>query len=145
MANTNKVTDEQIIQALRANHGFKSQACKSLEKQLNITFSASAMSQRIAKSQKIQDALNEMMVADLDFVENKLWTLINGGNTAAVLFYLKTKGKDRGYAERREITGANGTPIQMTDPLAGLTKEEMMKIVGLTATNTNKSKNKAGS
>lgn len=145
MANKNKVTDEQIIQALRACHGFQSQACKMLEKQLNITFSASAMSQRINKSQKIKDVLSEMMVADLDFVENKLWTLINDNNTAAVLFYLKTKGKERGYAERKEITGANGTPIQVTDPLAGLTKEEMMKIAGLTETDTKQGKNKTGS
>ena len=87
---TPKVTDDQIIQALRANHGFKSQACKAIEKQLNITFSPSAMSQRIAKSEKIQEALAEMQVADGDFVENKLWSLINDGNTAAVLFYLKT-------------------------------------------------------
>lgn len=113
MANKNKVSDKQIIEALKANHGFQSQACKQLERQLNITFSASAMSQRISASEEIKSALNEMLTADLDYAENKMWELIKNGNVAALLFYLKTKGKERGYAERRELTGSNGTPLQM--------------------------------
>ncbi len=51
-------------------------------------------------------------VADvtLDFAESQLHKQINGGNTSATIFYLKTKGKKRGYIERQEITGADGMP-----------------------------------
>jgi hypothetical protein len=36
---------------------------------------------------------------------------IKEGNTAELLFYLKTQGKSRGYVERQETTGADGEPL----------------------------------
>jgi hypothetical protein len=47
----------------------------------------------------------------LDFAEGKLHGLIDKGDTAATIFYMKTKGKKRGYVERQEITGADNQPI----------------------------------
>jgi hypothetical protein len=39
----------------------------------------------------------------LDFVESKLFDLIDNGNVAATIFYMKTKGKHRGYIERQAV------------------------------------------
>jgi hypothetical protein len=47
----------------------------------------------------------------LDFAESKLHSLIQNDDTAATIFYLKTKGKKRGYVERQELTGNEGAPI----------------------------------
>ena len=47
----------------------------------------------------------------LDFAETKLHTMINNEDTAATIFYLKTKGKKRGYVERQEVTGAGGDKV----------------------------------
>jgi hypothetical protein len=44
----------------------------------------------------------------LDFAESQLHKQIGDGSTTATIFYLKTKGKNRGYIERQEITGAEG-------------------------------------
>lgn len=48
----------------------------------------------------------------LDFVESKLHKAIEQGNIAGIIFYMKTKGKERGYIERRELTGKNGEPLE---------------------------------
>ena len=47
----------------------------------------------------------------IDFAESELYKQIKAGQVAATIFYLKTKGKHRGYVERSEHTGANGTPL----------------------------------
>lgn len=47
----------------------------------------------------------------LDKAEKKLDQLIGAGDTTALIFYLKTKGKKRGYIERTEITGADGDKL----------------------------------
>jgi hypothetical protein len=39
----------------------------------------------------------------LDLAESKLIENINKNDDTAIIFYLKTKGKNRGYIERQEI------------------------------------------
>jgi len=39
----------------------------------------------------------------LDFSESALLKLIEEGNVSATIFYLKTKGKKRGFVERQEV------------------------------------------
>jgi hypothetical protein len=48
-------------------------------------------------------AVDELQNMTLDFAESQLHKQIKEGNTTATIFYLKTKGKKRGYVERQEI------------------------------------------
>ena len=47
----------------------------------------------------------------LDMAETMLLKKIREGATAELLFFLKTRGKSRGYVERQEHTGAEGGPL----------------------------------
>lgn len=57
--------------------------------------------------QKVDDIEN----IAFDFVESQLYKQIQDNNTTATIFWLKTKGKNRGYSERTEITGRDGEAI----------------------------------
>lgn len=89
---------------------------------------------------KYKKAVEEIENKALDFAESKLFELISGAkvkedkvfcqdgkiitqpiikqfapDTAATIFYLKTKGKNRGYVERTELTGKDGNPIETNE------------------------------
>lgn len=63
------------------------------------------------KSKKLQELISEADESLLDFAESKLVEKINDGDTTSLIFFLKTKGKKRGYIERTEHD-VNANPFQ---------------------------------
>jgi len=59
----------------------------------------------------VEKAFSDKKERRKDFVEGKLFSEIKKGNITAIIFFLKTQAKDRGYVERQEVTGANGGAI----------------------------------
>lgn len=50
----------------------------------------------------VKEAVEEEREGMKDFTEGKLFQQIDAGNMTAIIFYLKTQAKDRGYVERQE-------------------------------------------
>jgi hypothetical protein len=48
-------------------------------------------------------AVDELSDVAIDFAESQLHKQIKEGNSTATIFFLKTKGKKRGYIERQEV------------------------------------------
>jgi len=68
-------------------------------------------------AKKVKDIEN----ITLDFVESQLHKQIKDGNTPSTIFYLKTKGKRRGYIERQELDLNSGDePIKININIDGV-------------------------
>jgi len=52
---------------------------------------------------ELRELTDELQETFKDEAESQLFRLIREGNPAAVIFYLKTKCRDRGYSERLEL------------------------------------------
>ena len=94
--------------------GTKEAMLAALEKTLGIVTSASVLAKihrdthyswmkRDADYAAKVEALEGVAV---DFAESKLHLAIKSGNITAIIFYLKTKGRNRGYIERVETVKA---------------------------------------
>ena len=61
------------------------------------------------KHPDLWEAVQEEREKWIDDAESELMRqAMEDGNTTALIFFLKTQGKSRGYTERQEITGADG-------------------------------------
>ena len=61
------------------------------------------------------EAVEDISGVALDFAESQLHRQIKDGNTAATIFYLKTKGKGRGYVERIENVHEGSVPVNIKE------------------------------
>lgn len=66
-----------------------------------------------------------------DLCETKVIKSINLDDIQTAKWYLMTKGKDRGYAERQEITGANGGPLAVSFDVNKLSTDEAAALLDL--------------
>lgn len=109
-------TPEQVIEALKQSQGLVYLAAKQLG------CSAQTIYNYGKRYAKVREALQEAKGERVDRAELALWSQINNGNIAAIIFYLKTQGKDRGYVERQEMSGPDGGAIPVATKIIEVTK-----------------------
>jgi hypothetical protein len=115
MANTTKtnILKRELLKALEASLGVITQACKMVGCNRSTFYTYMKEDPEFAK--KVTDLEN----VALDFAESKLYKQIEKENITAIIFYLKTKGKHRGYVERHEHTGADGEALSLSINIQG--------------------------
>lgn len=75
---------------------------------------------------KFMEAFQDQIEALIDFAESKLLSSISNGSDTATIFFLKTRGKTRGYVEKSEIDHTTkGESINKE--VEKLTDEELME------------------
>ena len=93
-----------ILEALEKSLGIVTTACKS------VGIGRTQFYNWLKEDKEFADKVSDIENVALDFAESQLHKQISNDSTSATIFYLKTKGKKRGYVERQEITGADGMP-----------------------------------
>jgi hypothetical protein len=85
-----------ILEALEKNLGIVTTACRQ------VGIGRTTFYDWLKDDEEFKKKVDEINNVALDFTESKLFKLIEGENPTAIIFYLKTKGKKRGYVERIE-------------------------------------------
>lgn len=96
---------KKVLEALEKSLGVVTTACKT------VSVGRTQFYQWLKDDEEFRKQVEDISNITLDFAESQLHKQIREGSTSATIFYLKTKGKKRGYVERQEITGMEGTKL----------------------------------
>jgi len=97
MATKTNILKGNLLEALEQSLGVVTTACKIVD------CNRSTFYKYYNNDSKFRESVDELQNMTLDFAESQLHKQIQDGNTTATIFYLKTKGKRRGYIERKEV------------------------------------------
>lgn len=87
---------QKFLEALMQGYGIIAVACEA------VSISRSTYYRWYNSDPEFKEKVDEIAETQTDFVESKLMQLINANDTTAIIFYLKTKGKKRGYSDKAQ-------------------------------------------
>ena len=88
---------EDFLIALKKNNGNISESCQSAN------IGRQTYYDWIDKDEKFKQDTEATKESLIDLAESKLMENINGNDNTSIIFFLKTKGKKRGYVEKQEV------------------------------------------
>ena len=118
MDKSRHIKKESLLKALEQSLGVVTTACKKTDTPRSTFYKWLKEDEEFAK--QVADIEN----VALDFAESQLHQQIGNGVPSSTMFYLKTKGKKRGYVERTEITGADGIPTNFQIEIIDRTEDK---------------------
>lgn len=94
--NRTVIGKKEMLESLKASGGNVSEACDSLG------ISRTTHYTWLKEDEDYRQSVEDISEGTIDFVEGQLQKRIKDGDTTAMIFFLKTRGKKRGYVERIE-------------------------------------------
>lgn len=126
MPRINKVqqTKKALLDALEKSLGIVTTACKSVGVDRGTFYNY------LKTDPDFAAAVEDVGEVTLDFAESALLRNIKQGDTTAIIFYLKTKGRVRGYIQSQNIDHTTaGQPITRQIDYAKLSDEALNEIL----------------
>lgn len=96
---------EDLLNALAQTSGIVSSACKAAN------VSRMTYYRYYNEDPEFREKADDIKELQKDFAESLILKKMKEGDTTMIIFYAKTQMKDRGYTERREITGKDGESL----------------------------------
>jgi len=93
--------ESEILRALELNAGVLSETAKMLRT------SYARLKEFIESNPSLKQAADDVLEVKKDLAESELNKHIRKGNLTAIIFFLKTRAKDRGYVETMDLTLPN--------------------------------------
>lgn len=97
-----------MLEALEKSLGVVTMACRSVG--IDRTTHYAWMKEDTEYKCKVEELKN----VALDFAESQLHQKIKNSDTSAIIFFLKTQGKSRGYIEKQEFEVKDPITIQIS-------------------------------
>ena len=105
MTNSDNIKKKAMVEALTKSLGIVTIACKDVE------ISRQTHYRWMQEDEDYKKAVEDISDVALDFAESMLHKQIQDKDTTATIFYLKTKGKKRGYIEKNEVEHSGGVKL----------------------------------
>jgi predicted transcriptional regulator len=102
MNKSRHIKKEALLKALENSLGVVTIACKTAD------IPRSTYYKWLKDDEEFRSQVKEIENVALDFAESQLHKQISDNSTAATIFFLKTKGKTRGYTEKSELDITSG-------------------------------------
>ena len=96
---------QKFLEALNASYGIIAEACEAMH------ISRSTFYRWYKSDDEFKEQVDIVTETQIDYVESKLIRNISAGDTTAIIFYLKTKGKARGYSEKAKPKEDKPLPV----------------------------------
>lgn len=95
----------ELLAALQANSGIIASACRACNLSRNTYY------RFYEEDPKFREQADDVKELQKDFAESLILKKMKEGDTTMIIFYAKTQMKDRGYSERVEVTGKDGSDL----------------------------------
>ena len=108
-----KITKEQFLECIKGSQGLLSKVQKKLQAATGETWSWETVRNYVDKWEEAQEAIKAEKEAMLDIAENNIFRDMVNGDVGTSKWYLRMKGKERGYEDTPVIKLDNEDPLNI--------------------------------
>jgi hypothetical protein len=116
------IKKKAMLEALKKSLGVVTSAC------IEVNIDRTTHYQWLKEDDNYKKQVEDIENIAIDFVESKLFKNIKNEDVASILFFLKTKGRKRGYVEKQELDmTSNGNALSTSLQIEIIDKREQIE------------------